>query len=162
MSHSIARRIGSDVAGRSPSYLARQMYDIQAGTRHGEWAELMKPVVAKLTNDELFHIDRRLFTFVEGDRRKYRYPVHYQDIAEMPEKDKIEREVRQNRDEKLKLIVGLLSFEDLWRGLQVPAVFCLLTAIEGYLVTPLILSWTVREPVIWSRQKLSGLRRSIG
>jgi predicted PurR-regulated permease PerM len=36
-------------------------------------------------------------------------------------------------------IVGLLTFEDLWRGLQVPGVFCLLTAIEGYLVTPLIL-----------------------
>src|SRR6266853_4740448 len=37
------------IAGRSPSYLVRQMYDMQAGARHGEWAELMKPVVAKLT-----------------------------------------------------------------------------------------------------------------
>jgi predicted PurR-regulated permease PerM len=36
-------------------------------------------------------------------------------------------------------IVGLLTFDDLWRGLQVPGVFCLLTAAEGYLVTPLIL-----------------------
>src|SRR5437588_7621378 len=60
--------------------------------------------IVKLTNGELFSIDRRLFTFVESDRRKYRYPVHYQDIAEMPEREKIEREVRQNRDEHLKLV----------------------------------------------------------
>ena len=44
------------IAGRSPSYLARQMYDMQAGARRGEWAELMKPVVAKLTNDDLVNI----------------------------------------------------------------------------------------------------------
>jgi cytochrome c553 len=41
------------IAGRSPSYLVRQMYDMQAGARHGEWAELMKPVVAKLTEADL-------------------------------------------------------------------------------------------------------------
>jgi cytochrome c553 len=44
------------IAGRSPSYLARQMYDIQVGARHGEWAELMKPVVAKLTNEDYVNI----------------------------------------------------------------------------------------------------------
>ena len=58
-------RIGADlrgngpvpgIAGRSPSYLARQMYDIQVGARHGEWAELMKPVVAKLTNEDMVYI----------------------------------------------------------------------------------------------------------
>lgn len=36
-------------------------------------------------------------------------------------------------------IVGLLTFDDLWRGLEPPAIFCLLTAIEGYLVTPHVL-----------------------
>ncbi|HEX7137287.1 MAG TPA: hypothetical protein VF219_05555, partial [Vicinamibacterales bacterium] len=41
------------IAGRSPSYLARQMYDMQAGARRGEWTELMKPVVAKLTDEDL-------------------------------------------------------------------------------------------------------------
>jgi predicted PurR-regulated permease PerM len=35
-------------------------------------------------------------------------------------------------------IVGLLSFDDLWRSASVPAAFYLLTAIEGYLITPLI------------------------
>ncbi|PYR07644.1 MAG: cytochrome C-binding protein, partial [Acidobacteria bacterium] len=29
------------IAGRSPSYIVRQMFDMQAGARHGEWADLM-------------------------------------------------------------------------------------------------------------------------
>jgi cytochrome c553 len=44
------------IAGRSPSYLARQMYDMQAGARQGEWTELMQPVVAKLTDEDLVNI----------------------------------------------------------------------------------------------------------
>jgi cytochrome c553 len=44
------------IAGRSPSYLARQLYDFQAGARKGEWSELMKPVVAKLTNEDMVNI----------------------------------------------------------------------------------------------------------
>src|SRR5262245_53412646 len=74
--------------------------------------------VVRLTNDELFYIDRRLFTYVEADRRKYRYPVHYQDVALMPEREQIERELRRNRDENLKMIeaqlpeIGDCSFAD--------------------------------------------------
>jgi cytochrome c553 len=44
------------IAGRSPSYLARQMYDMQTGARHSEWGELMKPVVAKLTDEDFVNI----------------------------------------------------------------------------------------------------------
>jgi cytochrome c553 len=44
------------IAGRSPSYLARQMFDMQAGARRGEWADLMKPIVAKLTEEDLVNI----------------------------------------------------------------------------------------------------------
>lgn len=44
------------IAGRSPSYLVRQMYDMQMGARHGEWTELMKPVVAKLTDEDFVNI----------------------------------------------------------------------------------------------------------
>jgi cytochrome c553 len=44
------------IAGRSPSYLVRQMYDMQAGARAGEWTELMKPVVTKLTDEDLVNI----------------------------------------------------------------------------------------------------------
>ncbi len=60
--------------------------------------------VVRLTNDELFYIDRRLFTYIEADGRKYRYPVHYDDIDQMPEHEKIHRELRTNRDESMKLI----------------------------------------------------------
>jgi cytochrome c553 len=44
------------IAGRSPSYLARQMYDMQVGARRGEWTELMKPVVAKLTEEDYVNV----------------------------------------------------------------------------------------------------------
>jgi len=44
------------IAGRSPSYLARQMYDMQAGTRKAQWTELMKPVVEKLSADDMLNI----------------------------------------------------------------------------------------------------------
>jgi cytochrome c553 len=41
------------IAGRPASYLARQLYDMQVGARHGEWGALMKPVVQKLTEDDI-------------------------------------------------------------------------------------------------------------
>lgn len=44
------------IAGRSPSYIARQLYDMQVGARHGEWTELMKPVVARLTEEDFVSI----------------------------------------------------------------------------------------------------------
>ena len=44
------------LAGRSPSYGARQMFDMQTGARNGLWADLMKPVVAKLTEEDLINI----------------------------------------------------------------------------------------------------------
>ncbi len=44
------------LAGRSPSYMVRQMYDMQVGARHGLWSDLMKPVVAKLTDEDFVSI----------------------------------------------------------------------------------------------------------
>jgi cytochrome c553 len=44
------------LAGRSPSYLARQLYDFQQGTRHGEMAAPMQPVVAKLTAADIVNL----------------------------------------------------------------------------------------------------------
>jgi cytochrome c553 len=41
------------LAGRSPSYLVRQLYDMKHGTRNGSWAALMKPLVAGLTIDDM-------------------------------------------------------------------------------------------------------------
>ena len=44
------------IAGRSPSYLVRQMYDMQHGFRNGTWTQLMKPVVAKLSDADMLEI----------------------------------------------------------------------------------------------------------
>jgi cytochrome c553 len=52
--HGVAEIPG--IAGRSPSYIARQLYDIQHGTRKSPLSQTMLPVVAHLTNDDLVAI----------------------------------------------------------------------------------------------------------
>jgi cytochrome c553 len=42
-----------NLAGRSPSYLARQMYDMKLGTRKGAMVALMTPVLANLTDADI-------------------------------------------------------------------------------------------------------------
>ena len=42
-----------NLAGRSPSYLARQMYDMKLGTRKGAMSALMMPVLANLTDADI-------------------------------------------------------------------------------------------------------------
>ncbi len=85
--------------------------------------------IVKLTNDELYYIDRRLFTYIEEDRKKYRYPVHYQDVPLMPERDQIERELRVNRDAALKLIepqlpeIGNCKFADYFTAALGPTLY---------------------------------------
>ena len=44
------------IAGRSPSYIVRQVWDIQQGTRNGAAVQLMKMAVAKLTKEDLVAI----------------------------------------------------------------------------------------------------------
>jgi cytochrome c553 len=44
------------IAGRSPSYIVRQLYDIQNGARAGKGAELMKAAVANLTVEDMASI----------------------------------------------------------------------------------------------------------
>ena len=44
------------ISGRSPSYIARQLYDIQQGSRNGPYTQLMKETVAKLTVDDMVSI----------------------------------------------------------------------------------------------------------
>ncbi|HYM26032.1 MAG TPA: FAD-dependent oxidoreductase [Vicinamibacterales bacterium] len=85
--------------------------------------------IVALTNNELYYIDRRLFTYVESDRRKYRYPVHYADVSQMPERDQIERELRVNRDAALKLIepqlpeIGQCTFADYFTAALGPTLY---------------------------------------
>jgi cytochrome c553 len=44
------------LAGRSPSYIVRQLFDIQHGVRNGPWTELMKGVVAQLSEEDMVSI----------------------------------------------------------------------------------------------------------
>jgi cytochrome c553 len=44
------------LAGRSPSYIFRQLYDIQHGVRQGEWSELMRAPVAHLSEEDMVSI----------------------------------------------------------------------------------------------------------
>jgi cytochrome c553 len=41
------------IAGRSPSYLVRQMYDFQQQSRQGSAGALMAPVVEELTQHDM-------------------------------------------------------------------------------------------------------------
>ena len=83
----------------------------------GKEAPINRTIV-ELTNDELYYVDRRLLTYVEGDRTAYRYPVHYADVERMPARDQIDAELRVNRDDRLRLIeerlprIGECKFAD--------------------------------------------------
>jgi cytochrome c553 len=44
------------IAGRSPSYMMRQLWDMKTGARTGEWTRLMAPVVAPLSEEELMNV----------------------------------------------------------------------------------------------------------
>jgi cytochrome c553 len=44
------------IAGRSPSYMVRQMWDVQQGTRNSEPPNLMKLIVANLTKEDMVAI----------------------------------------------------------------------------------------------------------
>jgi len=44
------------IAGRSPSYIVRQMWDMQQGTRNSEAAQLMRVVLANLTPEDMLAI----------------------------------------------------------------------------------------------------------
>ena len=44
------------IAGRSPSYIVRQIYDMQRGTRNGASAQLMKLAIASLTTEDIVAI----------------------------------------------------------------------------------------------------------
>src|SRR5437867_7515900 len=58
------------LAGRSPSYLVRQLQDMQLATRKGEWTDLMKPVVAKLTAEDMLNIAAYTASRVPGESRR--------------------------------------------------------------------------------------------
>jgi cytochrome c553 len=44
------------IAGRSPSYIVRQLYDFKTGARAGAWSALMAPVVEELSVDDMISV----------------------------------------------------------------------------------------------------------
>jgi cytochrome c553 len=44
------------IAGRSPSYIARQLNDLRQGTRRGPWSPLMTGAVQNLTDEDILNI----------------------------------------------------------------------------------------------------------
>jgi len=44
------------LAGRSPSYTMRQLFDMKEGTRRGPWSELMKPIVDKMSVEDMLNV----------------------------------------------------------------------------------------------------------
>ena len=44
------------IAGRSPSYMARQLNDIKQGTRKGTMSPLMVPTVQNLTSEDILNL----------------------------------------------------------------------------------------------------------
>jgi cytochrome c553 len=58
------------IAGRSPSYLVRQLQDMQIGTRKGVWTDLMNPIVAKLTAEDMLDIAAYTASRVPGESRR--------------------------------------------------------------------------------------------
>jgi cytochrome c553 len=64
------------IAGRSPSYIVRQIWDMQQGTRNGAAAQLMKMAIAKLTEDDLVAIAAYV-----SSRVPPRAPAHEKRVA---------------------------------------------------------------------------------
>ena len=44
------------LAGRSPTYMARQLYDLQTGVRNGVWSDLIDAAVKNLTEEDIVDI----------------------------------------------------------------------------------------------------------
>ena len=44
------------LAGRSPTYMARQLWDLKTGVRDGAWSDLMDAAVANLTLEDIVDI----------------------------------------------------------------------------------------------------------
>ncbi|WP_165917706.1 c-type cytochrome [Roseateles saccharophilus] len=50
------------IAGRSPSYVVRQLWDIRAGARNGQGAQAMKPIVTALSSQDMLELAAYLAT----------------------------------------------------------------------------------------------------
>ncbi|MCB9358480.1 NAD(P)-binding protein [Candidatus Woesearchaeota archaeon] len=120
--------LGGGVAGSSAAhFLSKKGYDVTVIEKLGKCGGLSRTyryaghpyefgphvwfwpddeinnVIRELSDDELYYIDRKLFTFVEQDNKKYRYPIHFSDIKDMPDKEEVMKQLQKHRDPDMKL-----------------------------------------------------------
>ena len=76
-------------------------------------------VIRELTNEELYYIDRLLYSVIKDDAAMYRYPIHFDDIERMPNKEECLKFLKKHRDENWKLkedadipIIGECTFSE--------------------------------------------------
>jgi cytochrome c553 len=50
------RELAPEIAGRSPTYVVRQLYEMQTGVRKGSGVKLMKAAMARLSPDEMIDV----------------------------------------------------------------------------------------------------------
>lgn len=74
----------------------------------GGFEDPINNTIYELSDHKLFYIDRKLNSYIEKDKSRYKYPIHYSDIENMPEKEQIYKEFMSNRDGNKKLIEGQL------------------------------------------------------
>lgn len=79
-------------------------------------------VIHTLSDGNLHYINRKLFTYIEREDKKYRYPIHFSEVANMDSGDELMVELGQNRDAENKLktevmpIIGECSFEEYFKS----------------------------------------------
>ena len=68
----------------------------------------LNDVIRELSDNKLRYIERRLLSYIERDSKAYRYPIHYDDIFEMPDKEIILDELTASRDTTGRLVSSRL------------------------------------------------------
>ena len=63
------------LAGRSPSYMMRQLFDMKVGARRGPWFDLMKPIVDSMSVQDLLALSAYAGSVAPPARRRARHPL---------------------------------------------------------------------------------------
>ncbi len=115
----LIERKGREVGGLARTYsYAGHPYEF--GPHVWFWPDPspINDVVRELTEGELHPVRRRLYSYIERDGALYRYPIHYEDISRMPDREVAERELRRHRNADLELegdqipVIGHCTFEE--------------------------------------------------
>jgi len=110
---------GKNVGGLSRThYYAGHPYEF--GPHVWFWPDPspINDIIRELTDNELYYIDRRLYSVIEKDAAMYRYPIHFEDIEKMPNKDECLKFLKIHRDSNWKLkneqipIIGECTFAE--------------------------------------------------